>query len=107
MPGKTHVPEPGEVRFDMFQGEFTHDGDLCSFEVLLRDFSLDDPGLRAIAEIIHDIDLKDSKFGRPETAGFERLIAGIAVSNKEDEDRLKSGSSLLDPLYETFRRHGT
>ncbi len=106
VPGKTHVAEAGELRFDMFEGEFTHDGDLCTFEVLVRDFVLDDPALRTLAEIIHDIDLKDSKFGRPETAGFERMLAGIALTHKDDDERLARGSALLDDLYEAFTRRG-
>jgi hypothetical protein len=61
---KDYTSEPGEVRFDMFRGEFTHVGDKCSFEILLERLGLNDPALRAIAEIVHDIDLKDAKFGR-------------------------------------------
>jgi hypothetical protein len=91
----------------MFEGEFTHEGDLCTFEVLLRRFGLTDAALDALAKIVHDIDLKDSKFGRPETAGFERMIGGIAAGHKEDEERLARGSALLDDLYEAFTRHGT
>ena len=102
---KTYAHEPGELRFDMFNGEFTHEGDLCSFEVLLRRFGLTDPALVAIGEIIHDVDLKESKFARPETAGFERLINGIAGAHKEDEERLARGSALLDDLYESFKRY--
>jgi hypothetical protein len=64
--GKDYVPSPGELRFDMFEAEFTHEGDRCSFEVLLGRAGLTDPALEAIAEIVHDIDLKDSKFGREE-----------------------------------------
>ena len=54
----------------MFEAEFTHQGDKCTFEVLLERSGLDDPGLQAIAEIVHDIDLKDAKFGRDEAAGI-------------------------------------
>ena len=56
----------------------THEGDQCTFEVLLARLGLDDPGLRALGEMVHEIDLRDGKFGRPETAGLERLIEGIA-----------------------------
>ena len=78
---KGYVPEPGELRFDMFEAEFTHEGDRCTFEVLLgRDPASDDPALRAIAEIVHDIDLKDGKFGREEAAGIRTLIAGICAA---------------------------
>jgi hypothetical protein len=101
---KGYEPEADELRFDMFEAEFTHDGDLCTFEVLLREFDVADGALRAIAEIVHDIDLKDSKFGRPDTVGVERLINGIAMANKEDEARFAQGATVFDGLYEYFRK---
>jgi len=97
-------PQPGELRFDMFDAEYTHEGDRCTFEFLLERFALNDAALQSIAEIVHDIDLKDSKFGRPETPGLSQLIAGIALNHKEDEERLKRGCALWDDLYEWLRR---
>src|SRR5437899_1569050 len=96
--------QQGELRFDMFDGEFTHQGELCSFEVLLARFEITDAALRAIAEIVHDIDLKDEKYGRPDNAGFEHLINGIAMAHPEDEVRLQRASFVLDDLYEYFKR---
>jgi hypothetical protein len=104
VPGKGYVPKPGELRFDMFEGEITHEGDRSSFEVLLGRAGIDDPALQAIGEIVHDIDLKDSKFGREETAGIASLIAGIAASNPKDEERIAQGVSVFDNLYEYFRK---
>ena len=100
--GHGYAPQPGELRFDMFEGEFTHRGDRCTFEVLLGDAGLDDPALNAIGEIIHDIDLKDGKYGREEAAGVRSLIDGIAASSSDDEQRLARGSALLDDLYSSF-----
>jgi len=97
-----YQPEPGELRFDMFEGEFTHQGDRCSFEVLLVHAGLSDPALAAIGEIIHDIDLKDDKYGRAETAGVKSLINGIATPNASDDQRLARGAVLLDGLYDSF-----
>src|SRR6266487_2616852 len=68
-------PRPGELRFDMFEAEYTHEGDACTFETLVARFGLGDRALRVIAEIAHDIDCKEAKFGRPEAPGVERLIA--------------------------------
>ena len=96
---KGYEPQPRELRFDMFDAEFTHEGDLCTFEVLIQRFGLDDPGLRHLAEIVHDIDLKDSKFGREETAGVGSLVTGIAAGYPDDEQRLVRGSALFDDLY--------
>jgi hypothetical protein len=104
VPARGYKPEVGELRFDMFEAEFTHEGDSCTFEVLIDRLGLADPGLRPIAEIVHDIDLKDSKFGREETAGIDRLIAGIAMAHKDDETRLSRASAVFDDLYEYFRR---
>jgi hypothetical protein len=102
--GKGYEPDPGELRFDMFEAEFTHSGDCCTFEVLLTEFSLSDPALRPIAEIVHDIDLKEDKFGREETRGIDRLIAGIAMTHREDEMRLSRAAAVFDDLYEYFKR---
>ena len=104
VPGKGYQPESGELRFDMFKAEFTHDGDRCTFEVLLRRFELEDAALEPIAAIVHDIDLKDSKFARPEAFGLDRLIAGICMAARDDEARLAQGCMLFDGLYEYFRK---
>jgi hypothetical protein len=102
--GKGYRPNEGELRFDMFEAEFTHEGDKCTFEVLLERGALKEPALRAIAEIIHDIDLKDSKFGRTEVAGIRTLIEGISVATKDDSERIARGSEVFNDLYEYFRK---
>jgi hypothetical protein len=99
-----YVPADKELRFDMFEAEFTHEGDECTFEVLLRRRGLTDPALAAIAEIIHDIDLKDGKFERPEAVGIDRLIGGIAMAHEDDEQRLSRGIEMFDDLFEFYRR---
>jgi len=95
---------PGELRFDMFEADFTHEGDLCTFEVLLRRFGLKDRALAWIGEIVHDVDLKDGKFNHQETVGIDHLIAGIAMRHKDDEARLRDGAAVLEGLYEYFKR---
>ena len=102
VPGTGYEAQPGELRFDMFEGEFTHRGDRCTFEVLLLEAALDDPALAAIGEIIHDIDLKDGKYGREEAAGIRTLIAGIASSHNDDNQRLERGAAVFDDLYRSF-----
>lgn len=102
--GKTYQPQPRELRFDMFEAEFTHEGDRCTFEVLLERTNLKDPSLKEISEIIHDLDLKDSKFGRQDAVGINELITGIALTYPEDEVRLSRSSALFDDLYEYFKR---
>ncbi len=88
----------------MFDAEFTHQGNRCTFEVLIERTGLKEAALRPIAEIVHDINLKDEKFGRPETLGIDRLIAGMILANKEDGTRLERGKAIFDDLYEYFKR---
>jgi len=104
VPAKGYKPLSGEVRFDMFEAEFTHEGDRCTLEILIDRTGINDPALVRIAEVVHDIDLKDSKFGRQETAGIEQVIAGIAMAHKDDETRLARGAAVFDDLYEYSKR---
>ena len=91
---------PGAVRFDMFEGEFTHDGNRCTFEVLLPVSGReDDRGLAAIAEIVHDLDLRDDRYQRSENQGVAALIAGIVSRFDDDHRRLAESAPLFDALY--------
>jgi len=93
----------GEIRFDMFEGEITHEGDRCSFEVLMERCDLRAPALGAVAEIVHDLDLKDAKFGRPETAGVAAMLEGLALRHQDDQQRMKEGFVIFDSLYARLR----
>jgi hypothetical protein len=95
---------PEELRFDMFEGGFTHVGDRCTFEVLVDHFHVKDPALATIGEIVHDVDCKDEKFGRPEADGIAALINGIAATVPDDTERLKVGGQLFDQLYASISR---
>lgn len=96
----------GELRFDMFGGEFTHQGDRCTFEVLAERFAPEDEVLTALGEIVHDIDLGDEKFSRPETPGVERLIRGLIAIESDDGARLELGAHVFDALYHAFGGRG-
>ena len=101
---KGYVPEAGELRFDMYDAEFSHEGDLCTFEVLCSRFGLTEAGLTAVAELIHDIDVKDGKYGRPETQGLSAQVTGLALLHGDDEIRLARGAELFDELLLYFAR---
>lgn len=102
--GRDYVPEAGEVRFDMFEGEFTHEGDLCTLEVLAARVAPNDEALRCVGEIVHDIDLKDGKFARPETDGVAGLVSGLVASVDDDNLRVERGAALFESLYGHFRQ---
>jgi hypothetical protein len=95
----------GGVRFDMFGAEFTHQGEDCTFETLIKRFGLDgDPALSELAEIVHDIDLKDNKFNRLEAAGLDAAVRGLAAHLKDDRKLLRQCGVVFDGLYELLGR---
>jgi len=103
VPADSYPAADGELRYDMLDAEHTHDGDRCTFEVLMQRFGVVDRSVTAIGELVHEIDVRDGKFRRAETAGLELLIRGIALTQSEDEARVALGTGLFDALYETLR----
>ena len=101
---RAYRPRKGELRFDMPGAEFTHEGDQCSFETLLKVAGPGDPALQAIAEIIHDLDIEDGKFGRPEAAGLGLVISGICETQAGDMERIARGAAVLDGVYARMLR---
>jgi hypothetical protein len=87
-----------------YEAEFTHDGELCSFEVLLREFALGEAALRAIAEIVHAIDLREEDPARPETVGVAHMLEGIARRHDDDDVRMRDGAAVFGALNAYFRR---
>lgn len=87
--------------FDMRGAEFTHAGDLCTFEVLVRSFGVKDKAVKKIAEIVHDLDVKDEKYAKPETAGVEEILTGIRKTAKNDTDGLERGMAVFEMLYQS------
>ena len=100
-------PARAELRFDMAGGQFTHQEGHCTFETLREHFRLRDHALRPIAEIVHDLDLNDDRYRRPEAAGLDRMIVGITLTTSEDAERLKRGGVVFEDLYRYFRNHGS
>ncbi len=94
---------PREIAFDMQGGEFTHHGDLCTFEVLMRSFGIKDLAVRKIAEIVHDLDLKDDKYGNSAERGIEEILTGIRKTVKEDNDMLEKGIAVFEMLYASMQ----
>ena len=87
----------------MYEAEFTHRGDRCTFEEILYRFQTNDKALFQIGEIVHDIDLKDGKFKRSEADGLSVLFAGIGAAHQADSDRIEIGAKLFDGLYTYFK----
>lgn len=103
VPDKTYHPLTNEFRFDMKGAEFTHEGDLCSFEVLLKRTGQTDHALQAMGEIVHDLDIRDGKYGRPETPGIGHILSSICMTQHDDKARIDRSTPLLNDAYERFR----
>ena len=90
----------GAIAFDMFGAEFTHHGEDCTFETMLKRFGLTEhKELREIAEIVHDIDLKDDKFHRLEAVGLKAVIDGLSQVLRDDRKLLQQTGVLFDALH--------
>jgi hypothetical protein len=95
----------GGIAFDMLGAEFTHEGEDCTFETMINRFGLGyDPGLRAIAEIVHDMDLKDNKFNRLEVVGLSAIIRSLARLLRDDSKLVEQCNLIFDGLYQLLSR---
>jgi hypothetical protein len=94
------------VPFDMFGGGFGHEGDRCTFETLTEHFAIDDAAVSRVAGIVHDLDLKDGKFGVPEAATLGLAIEGLQLSHADDRVLLDQGMTLFEALYRSFAQAG-
>jgi hypothetical protein len=95
---------PNALPFDYPHGEFSHQGEDCTFETLLARFGIEDKALRKIGEMVHDADLEDEKFQRPECLGLDRIFKGWAKRGMPDEEILTQGAACFDGLYAFLRR---
>ncbi|MBI3990249.1 MAG: chromate resistance protein [candidate division NC10 bacterium] len=90
------------IPFDYLGVEFGHQGEDCTFETVLKRFGLKGKDLQAVAEIVHDADLKDAKFGREEAKGVDAVIKGLAAIIADDHALLAQGLLVFDALYASF-----
>lgn len=100
-------PREGEVSFDLPGADFGHSGrhsaNLCTFETLLAAFGLDDPALRALAAIVHEIDLRDGLSSPPEAAGIDGILRGWLAAGWSDEELERHGTALFEGLYQSLK----
>jgi hypothetical protein len=96
--GFVQQPAPGDVSFDMPEGTFTHQGSMCTFEVLTEHFHITVPAVRRLAQLVHALDLKDGRYDVPEAASVERLINGLRAQPGADSTLLEHGIALFEAL---------
>lgn len=96
------APTANAIPFDMYTGEFSHQGTLCTFEVLAARFKLSDPVVTHIAHIVHDLDMKDTRYAPPEAPAVERLIEGLRALHRDDHELLEQGRRMFEALAKSF-----
>lgn len=94
----SEAPEGSEL-FDVVGARLSHHGEDCSFETFLKEYGLNEPVLLEIAEIVHDADLMDEKYGRSESEGLDAIIRGMQLTLQDDEALTRHTDTLFDGLY--------
>jgi len=95
-------PRGSEIPFDMYTGDFGHHGELCTFETLAARFALRDPAVASIAQIVHDLDMKEARYNRPEAPAVGRLVEGLRQMHKDDGALLEQGIAMFEALSRSF-----
>jgi hypothetical protein len=95
---------PDAIPFDMFGVEFSHRGEGCTFETLCTVFQIDEAAVARLAALVHDLDLKDGRFGAPEATTIGAVIEGLQLAHADDEVLLAHGMTLFDSLYRSFEQ---
>ena len=99
---RERVPSADAIPFDMFGVEFSHREDRCTFETLCAVFGLHEPALLRMAAIVHDLDLKDGRFGAAEAGTLSKVIDGLQLATSDDDELLERGIVLFESLYLAF-----
>ena len=100
----TPAKHPDAIPYDMFEVEFSHHGDDCTFETLVKRFGISDKVVLKIAAMVHDADLEDAKFQTTECIGIDRVLKGWGKSGLSDEELLRRGGECFDALYQQLKR---
>lgn len=87
------------ISYDAPGARYTHRDGKCTFEVLMEDHGLSDPGLQVLARIVHGADVAADVDCVPEAAGLKAIADGFALIFPDDHDKLRHAFPLYDALY--------
>ena len=90
------------IPFDMYGVEFSHTDHGCTFETLVARFGLASAPIDRIAHIVHDLDLKETRYGAPEAPAFAHLVDGLRQMHADDGALLEQGIGLFEAVYRSF-----
>ena len=95
-------PTGSDVPFDMYVGEFSHQGSLCTFETLAERFGLRDTAVHRIGQIVHDLDMKETRYAAPEGTAVGRMVEGLRHVHADDDALLEQGVAMFEALARSF-----
>jgi len=100
---KKVAAEREAVPYDIPDVEFSHDGDLCSFDAFIKRFRLRDPALDALALIVRGADTGHPELA-PQAAGLLAVSLGLSLIYENDLEMLERGMTVYDALYAWCKR---
>jgi hypothetical protein len=89
----------GAISYDAPNARFTHRDGLCTFEVLVEEYDLDDPALVLMARIVHGADIADDRDATPESPGLLAIAEGFHLLELPDHDQLELCLPVYDALF--------
>lgn len=90
--------EAGAIPYDIPGVEFTHVGELCSFDAFLKKYCLTDPALQQLAVIVRGADTSRLDL-TPQSPGLYALSLGLSHQFADDHEMLRHGMVMYDALY--------
>jgi hypothetical protein len=100
-------PAAADVPFDMYAGDFSHQGESCTFEVLAQRFGIADSTVGRLAQIVHDLDMRDNRYSAPEAPAVSRMVDGLRQLHADDATLLEQGMAMFEALARSFAAHDT
>jgi hypothetical protein len=90
----------GAYSYDATGARYTHRHGLCSFEVLVEEYEIDDPAVHRLARIVHGADVADDRDATPESRGLLAVAEGFHLLIPDDDHRqLQTELPVYDALY--------
>ncbi len=81
----------GATPFDITGQAFGHHDGASTFEVMIRHYRLDEPGLEALGRIVHEADIEDERYDAPESVGLDAIIRGMGLLLPDPELLVATG----------------
>ena len=90
--------ELNAIPYDIPGAEYSHEGDFCTFDYIVKKHNINDPAIAQLAVIVRGADT-DSFELAPQAAGLWAISAGLSYNYKDDHEQLTVGMKIYDALY--------